>query len=165
MAGNIVDVPITGREATAADVLRTYLDAVALAEPLQSRIWAAAQLTLTQVRALRRLQREAKPLGQLGAELGLTPPSVTRLVDRLEERGLIERRRGDADRRRVVAAILPAGLRLIDSVPLFKTSPIYQAAEELSGEERTSVVSALDLLTRTVRSIEEEAARAAEGAS
>lgn len=147
-------------------LLRAYLDAVTLAEPLQSQVWASAQLTLTQVRALRRLAKEAKPLGQLGAELGLTPPSVTRLVDRLEERGLIERRRDGADRRRVVAAILPAGQKLIDTVPLFRSSTIFAAAERLSGAERQRIADALNAFTQVVRAFEEEQARvAAEAAS
>ena len=55
-----------------------------LSEEIQTRVWRAAELTLSQVRALRRLADEPKPLGQLGLELGLAPPSITRLADRLD---------------------------------------------------------------------------------
>ena len=139
-------------------LLRAYLDAVTLSEPLQGRIWAASQLTLTQVRALRRLAKEPKSLGQLGTELGLTPPSTTRVVDRLEERELIERRRDASDRRRVVAAILPAGLRLVTSVPLLDNSSIKRAAEALAPQDRERIAAALEDFARTVRAIEEEGA-------
>jgi DNA-binding MarR family transcriptional regulator len=140
-------------------LLRAYLDAVTLSEPLQGRIWAASQLTLTQVRALRRLAREPKPLGELGAELGLAPPSVTRVIDRLEERGLIERRRDASDRRRVVAAILPAGLRLVTSVPLLEASAIRQAAERIAPADRARIARALIEFAEAVRAVEQAGAQ------
>lgn len=136
-------------------LLRAYLDAVTLSEPLQGRIWRASQLTLTQVRALRRLAKAPKSLGELGAELGLTPPSVTRVVDRLEERGLVERSRDAPDRRRVVAAIRPAGLRLVTSVPLLEESAIRSAAERLTPAQRARIAAALEEFAVAVRAAEE----------
>lgn len=127
-----------------------------LSEPLQGRIWAASQLTLTQVRALRRLARGTKTLGELGAGLGLPPPSMTRIIDRLEERGLIERRRDPSDRRKVVAAILPAGLRLVTSVPLLEESAIHAAVERMDPRERERIAKALTDLARAVRAEEGE---------
>jgi DNA-binding MarR family transcriptional regulator len=142
-------------------LLHAYLDLVTLAEPLQGRIWAASQLTLTQVRALRRIAHEPKPLGQLASELRLTPPSLTRVIDRLEERGLIERRRDPSDRRKVVAAILPAGLRLVTSVPLLDGSAIKRAAEQLEPAERERIIAALEEFTRAVRALDQEDAERA----
>ena len=141
----IAAVPTNSRE-----LLRAFLDAVTLAEPLQGRVWAASQLTLTQARALRRLAAAPKSLGELGGELGLAPPSVTRIVDRLEERGLIERRRDPDDRRRVVAAILPAGEALLTSIPLLQGSPIGRAAESLSPADRDRITTALRDLVAAV---------------
>ena len=140
---------------TVRELLRAYLDAVTASEPLQGRIWAASQLTLTQVRALRRLAKESKPLGQLGGELGLAPPSITRLVDRLEERGLIERRRDAADRRKVVGAILPAGRRLISSLPQLERSPIGDAVLQLRPSDRKRIAAAFAEFVRAVRAAEE----------
>src|ERR1700694_2582911 len=101
---NIV-VPATNPDESDVRLLRAYLDAVTLSEALQPRIWHAAELTLAQVRVLRRLAKQPRSLGQLGADLVLAPPSMTRLVDRLEERGLIERRRDEEGR--------PQGLGLL----------------------------------------------------
>ena len=137
-------------------LLRAYLDVVTLAEPLQGRIWATAELTLTQVRALRRIARQPKALGELGAELGLAPPSVTRVIDRLEERGLIERRRDPADRRKVVAQVLPAGLRLVTSVPLLDKTAIHRAAETLPPNARERIARALEDFVSAVRVAEQE---------
>jgi MarR family transcriptional regulator, organic hydroperoxide resistance regulator len=43
-------------------------------------------------------------------------PDITRLLDRLETRGLISRVRGDQDRRVVIATITPEGLRLLQEI-------------------------------------------------
>jgi DNA-binding MarR family transcriptional regulator len=145
-------------------LLRAYLDAVTLSEPLQGRIWAASELTLTQVRVLRRLAKEPRSVGELGAGLGLTPPSMTRIVDRLEERKLITRRRDPTDRRKVVAAILPAGERLVTSVPLLEKSAIRRAAETMGSSDRERIRAAFEDFTRTVRSLEREADELTESA-
>ena len=45
----------------------------------------------------------------------ITPePDITRLLDRLEKRGLIVRWRGVKDRRMVLARIAPEGLKMLD---------------------------------------------------
>jgi len=161
---NIVVMPTEQTDPTVVALLRAYLDAVTLSEPIQGRIWAASQLTLTQVRALRRLAKAPKPVGELGTELGLTPPSMTRIVDRLEERKLIERRRDPTDRRRVVAAILPAGERLITSVPLLEKSAVRRAVELMTSTDRERIVAAFEDFTRAVRSLEREDSEVPEAA-
>jgi len=41
-------------------------------------------------------------------------PDITRLLDRMEKRGLISRARESRDRRMVMARITPEGLKLVD---------------------------------------------------
>jgi|SRR5579859_7506255 len=137
------------------DLLRAYLDAVALTEALQARVWEEAELTLTQVRVLRKLGREPMPLGQLGASMQLAPPSVTRLVDRLERRGLIERIRDDDDRRRVVARLTEEGRRVSGDLP-FDTGSIRSAAEALPAEDRARLAAAFNEFTAAVHRFEDE---------
>ena len=151
-------MPTKAPAAPVKELLRAYLDSATLAEPLQGRIWAAAQLTLTQVRALRKIALEPRSLGQLGAELGLTAPSMTRVIDRLEERGLIERRRDDADRRRVVAAILPPGRSVVSSLPILDGSSIEKAVARMDPEERERILGAFRDFNAAVRAVEESEA-------
>lgn len=145
--------------ATAIDLVRAYLDALALTEALQSEAWEEAGLTLTQVRVLRKLGREPMPLGQLGASMQLAPPSVTRLADRLERRGLIERVRDEDDRRRVVARLTDEGRRVSGALP-FDTGAIRAAAEALPAADRERLVSAFNEFTAAVHSFDEEPATA-----
>ena len=55
---------------------------------------------------------EPLPMGRLAATLGCDASNVTGLVDRLESRGLVERRPSAGDRRVKVVRLTPAGSRL-----------------------------------------------------
>jgi DNA-binding MarR family transcriptional regulator len=151
-----VALPTTNREDSAVRLLRAYLDAVTLSEALQTRIWHAAELTLVQVRVLRRLAKQPRSLGQLGADLMLAPPSMTRLIDRLEERGLIERRRDDDDRRKVLATITPEGRRLVSAIPFLEGTPIRTAVERMTVADRERIAAAMHEFSAAVRHVEEE---------
>src|SRR5947199_1893371 len=52
------------------------------------------------------------PMGRLAETLSCDASNVTGLVDRLESRGLVERRPGDEDRRVKVLHLTPSGSRL-----------------------------------------------------
>ena len=77
---------------------------------------------------------EAVPMRDLAGRLQCDPSNVTFLADRLEERGLIERRPDLSDRRVKLLALTPAGLavrmRIVQaaatSSPLARLSPADQ---------------------------------------
>ena len=141
---------------SAAHLLRAYLDAVTLSDALQTRIWHAAQLTLLQVRVLRRLAKHPQSLGQIGLDLALAPPSVTRLADRLEERGLIERKRNDEDRRKVVATLTNEGKQLVSAIPFLEGTAIRTAVDCMSMADRLRIATALGDFNAAVRQAEDE---------
>ncbi len=149
-------MPVTNSDDSGIRLLRAYLDAVTLSEALQTRVWHAAKLTLVQVRVLRRLARQPQSLGQLGSELALAPPSVTRLVDRLEERGLIERHRDDEDRRKVVATLTDEGKRLVSAIPFLEETAIHTAVDRMKVADRERIATALRDFNGAVRQVEDE---------
>lgn len=65
------------------------------------------------------LRRSGPPFeltaGELVAQSMVTTGAITNRIDRLQERGLVERA-GTADRRKVLVRLTPAGLRLVDDV-------------------------------------------------
>jgi DNA-binding MarR family transcriptional regulator len=79
----------------------------------------AHSLSPTQYNALRIL-RGAKDEGRACSEIAERminrDPDITRLVDRLERRGLVARSREDRDRRVITTRITPAGLELLESL-------------------------------------------------
>ena len=60
--------------------------------------------------------REAVSVTELAALLGVSPPSVSAMVDRLVERGLLTRVPSDQDRRKVVIRVSPEALEDIARV-------------------------------------------------
>jgi MarR family transcriptional regulator, organic hydroperoxide resistance regulator len=53
------------------------------------------------------------PCGEIAARMITRDPDITRLLDRLEAHGLVERSRQKKDRRVVLARITPAGIELL----------------------------------------------------
>jgi len=137
-------------------LLRAYLDAVTLSEAIQTRIWHAAELTLAQARVLRQLAKEPRSLGQLGTDLRLAPPSMTRLADRLEERGLIARSRDAEDRRKVLVTLTAEGRRLVSAIPIFEGTPIRAAVDRMTVGDRERIAAAIREFSAAVIKVEEE---------
>ncbi len=79
------------------------------------RVLKTGDLSTTQYNVLRILRGapEGLPCGEIAGRMITRDPDVTRLLDRLEKRGLISRRRETKDRRTVVAQITPDGLELL----------------------------------------------------
>lgn len=69
---------------------------------------AFSVLPFTRAHIIRRL-----PCGEIASPMITRDPDVTRLLDRLEKRGLISRCRETEDRRTVMARITPDGLILL----------------------------------------------------
>ncbi|MDP9050234.1 MAG: MarR family transcriptional regulator [Acidobacteriota bacterium] len=72
-------------------------------------------LSATQYNVLRILRGaiEGLPCGEIGNRMITRDPDITRLLDRLEKRGLISRHRETKDRRMVMAQITSAGIQLL----------------------------------------------------
>lgn len=72
-------------------------------------------LSVTQYNVLRILRGAPEGLlcGEIANRMISRDPDITRLLDRLEKRGLVARCRQDRDRRRVLTRITPEGLALL----------------------------------------------------
>ncbi|MCF3125398.1 MarR family transcriptional regulator [Streptomyces arenae] len=101
---------------------------------------AAAEHALTgaQARVLGLLSLEPMPMRRVAQKLKCEPSNITGIVDRLEARGLVERRPDPADRRVKLAAPTAEGLvvaRGLRESLNFAREPLA----ELSREERLSL--------------------------
>ena len=68
------------------------------------------------LRILRGVHPKGHPRGEISSRMMDRAPDVTRLVDRLQARGLVKRRRNDADQRQAMTIITPKGLRLLETM-------------------------------------------------
>ncbi|KUO22394.1 MarR family winged helix-turn-helix transcriptional regulator [Streptomyces dysideae] len=109
---------------------------------------AAAEHALTgaQARLLSLLSLEPLPMRRLAQKLKCEPSNVTGIVDRLEARGLVERRPDPNDRRVKLAATTQEGRRVARSL----RDSLDFAREPLAGLSAAERESLRDLLRRMV---------------
>ena len=81
------------------------------------------------LRILRGAGDEGLPCGEIGNRMITRDPDITRLLDRLENSGWVERERLKTDRRVVLTRITAEGLRLVDSID----EPIWALHRERLG--------------------------------
>ncbi|MEU9730268.1 MarR family transcriptional regulator [Streptomyces sp. NPDC048002] len=105
-------------------------------------------LTGAQARLLGLLSLEPLPMRKLAQRLKCEPSNVTGIVDRLESRGLVERRPDPADRRVKVAAATEEGRRVARSL----RESLRFAREPLAGLSEGERVVLRELLQRMLSS-------------
>lgn len=95
--------------------------------------------------------REGARLSDLAAVSGITPSAMTRVLEKLEARGLVERVRGtQADGRAALVRITPEGRRTrkqLDGLMRQRTSQIIKS---IPAQMRGEVLSALQILNTAI---------------
>ena len=106
-------------------------------------------LSGTQYNVLRILRGAPEGLacGEIAGRMITRDPDVTRLLDRLEKRGLISRCRETRDRRTVMTRITPAGLKLLANLD----EPVQSAHRKQLGHLGPKRLRALAELLRIAR--------------
>ena len=90
-------------------------------------------------------------MSDLGMELGVTPRNVTKLVDALEEEGLVRRRAHPTDRRATIIELTPKGKEQSAAVFDKHIEAVGELFENLSEEDRGELIRLLDLLDSELR--------------
>ena len=124
---------------------------------LEDELFSKHDLTAQQYNALRLLKAEypgALPTLELAGQLVSRAPDITRLVDRLEQRGLVARERMADNRRVVQVGITDAGLKLLKELE----QPVRQCHQQQLGHLAASDLQALLELLRSARRPHEDAA-------
>ena len=83
----------------------------------------------------------------LAARANILAPSLTRMIRTLDERGLILRGRDEADGRRVILTITPAGRQLIEAVTPAANAAYARIDAEFGPERVAALVALLDELS------------------
>ena len=123
---------------------------------LEDALFAGFDLTPQQYNALRLLRAEhpgTLPTLTLANRLVSRAPDITRLLDKLEQRGLVYRER-PADNRRVVnIGIAPAGIALLDAI----AGPLRECHRRQLGHLKPADLKKLSELLRAARQPHEDA--------
>jgi len=116
----------------------------ALRKPLQQQI-ARGALTGPQQAAMGVIVRQQGiSLKELSREVGLAHSTVSGIVDRLERRGMIERRPDNADGRITQIHATKAVTEFVrEQIPLLRRGPMVEALEKVSLTEREQMAKAI----------------------
>jgi DNA-binding MarR family transcriptional regulator len=119
--------------------------------------WMELNLTVPQLKSLFFIsnQRGTNPR-KLAAALGVTPPNVTGIVDRLVEQGLLVRRGNPEDRRVLVLQATEKGEAILSDLRERRTSNMREILTRLSVEELSYLVKGLSALIKAAQAYEEE---------
>ncbi len=106
-------------------------------------------LSLTSAGTLGTLARGGPSrITDLAANEGVSQPSMTMLVSRLERDGLVRRRADPSDKRSAVVAITEAGLERFRARQDAAAASVAAAYAELTGEDRAALTAALPAIGR-----------------
>ncbi len=105
------------RPGLAAEAWRAIFDFITATAPQRTRHLADLGLTITDSRALGSLDAETgRTMRTLADEWSCDASTATWVIDRLERRGLAERRSHPTDRRVRLASLTPAGVAIRDEM-------------------------------------------------
>jgi DNA-binding MarR family transcriptional regulator len=117
---------------------------------LEDDVFARFDLTSQQYNSLRLLRAaypESLPTLAISDRLVSRAPDITRLLDKLEERGLVRRERPPHDRRTVLIAVTDAGLDLLVEI----AGPLRECHEKQLGHLSAADLKKLTTLLRAAR--------------
>jgi DNA-binding MarR family transcriptional regulator len=107
-----------------------------------------AGLSATQSSALATVARRGPlTLGDLAAREHVTPPTITRVVDKLEQAGLVRRETDTRDGRVVLVSLTPAGARWADETRSRKTAWLAVRLQDLPGADLRCLADAARILS------------------
>jgi DNA-binding MarR family transcriptional regulator len=101
-------------------------------------------LTAPQLLTLQELDRlQPTPVGTLAAAVHISQATMTGILDRLEQRGLVERTRDVQDRRSVTVTLTKEGKKFLQSAPSLLQDRFRTRLDELEPWEQTTMLSVL----------------------
>jgi DNA-binding MarR family transcriptional regulator len=146
--------PETMSDAGLASALRISVSR--LARRLRAeRVAHGLQLELsdTQLGALATLDRKgAMTPGELAEHEKVQPPSMTRVIAVLEQRGLVMRAAHATDKRQVVLTVSDAGREVVDQSRKFREAWLARRLRELTPQEKSKLRAAAPILEKLSQS-------------
>jgi DNA-binding MarR family transcriptional regulator len=114
------------------------------------RLLAEVDMSMTQLKLVHVLVECGTEISvkELAEELGMSLPNASRTVDAMLQRGLVERREDEHDRRVKRVGATDQARKLIDRVDTARLQGLEAWAAELSPVQRQALLDALSLLPK-----------------
>jgi DNA-binding MarR family transcriptional regulator len=127
------------------EVLRQLVDRISHRSGETLAIMSEASVTLQQVLLLNRIAERGGNANstQLAAALNMSLPSVSQMIDRLHQLGLVERVEIRQDRRQRRIGLTPAGSDLLARLRRARSAEYQAGVDRLSGRLRCDLAAVL----------------------
>ena len=130
-----------------------------IAEALPQRTAALSRLFLTrtsvcvsrtEVGVLRKLNDGPRRITELAADERVTQPAITLLVNRLAERGWVERVPDPSDGRAVLVSLTPVGEGVFEQLRAEYRALLHEEMAMLDDSEVAALAAAVDILDKLI---------------
>ena len=130
------------------DQVLTSLRRVIRAIDLHSKqLVKTVSVTGPQLRLLQLIRREGDATASgLSEAMSLSQATVTSILDRLEDRGLLERIRSQTDKRKIHPRLTETGSRLLDQAPTPLQDSFVRKFDQLQSWEQHMIIASLQRL-------------------
>ena len=113
------------------------------------RRWLQGSLSIIQLHVLTILEGEGPiSMSRLAEALDVSVASATGIVDRMEQRGLVERRHAENDRRVVLVYPTQAGEQVFAELELHRRTMLREVLSRLTDEELKSILVGMRAMAR-----------------
>jgi DNA-binding MarR family transcriptional regulator len=155
----------TKRDASIAAVLAELTSGNPRERMFMFRKWLAGALSIVQLHVLTVLEASGpQPMGKLADQLDVSVASATGIVDRMEQRGLVERRHGVDDRRVILVHPTESGLKVFADLAEQRRLGMQAILDQLTDEELEALAVGLRAMGAARSRLAAEAMAAAEAA-
>ena len=128
--------PIMDRATLLAELLEELAAQSPAAVMRHMRHWPGGALSLVHLNVLAVLESDGPlPMRGLAETLDVSQASATGIVDRMEQRGIVERHRAEDDRRVVRVALTDEGRRLIAGMATERRDHLAMMLDHLTDDE------------------------------
>jgi DNA-binding MarR family transcriptional regulator len=140
----------------------SQLDEIAEALPQRSSALSRLFLTRTsvcvsrtEVGVLRTLREGPRRITELAAEERVTQPAITLLVNRLAERGWVERDADPSDGRAVLVSLTPVGRDVFERLRAEYRALLHEEMAMLDDAEVETLAAAVEILDKLIERLSE----------
>jgi DNA-binding MarR family transcriptional regulator len=127
------------------------------AERWNPEVWMELELTISQLKSLMFIDFEGSTNSRtLATALGVTPPNVTGIIDRLVEQKLVSRTENLEDRRIATLTLTSRGKAVLTKLQDIKRSLRESILKRLTLEELSSLSQGLSAIAREVEAEQKE---------
>jgi DNA-binding MarR family transcriptional regulator len=144
-------VPATRQAVAKAAIIADFRASMAELKCIASERLVRQGISMTQLHVMHLLDHHGEmPMSRLAEMLDVSLSNGTGLIDRVEERGFVERVRVPSDRRMVMVRLTPVGRQMLDEIETVREQVLRRVLDKLDSRQLTGVATAMADLREAV---------------